>query len=58
MVVTDKKYAVGVFSSRKVAQQAIDELKASGFSMEKVSIVAKDAETRRSHWRSAGDFRN
>jgi Heat induced stress protein YflT len=44
MVVTDKKYAVGVFSSRKVAEQAINELKDSGFSMEKVSIVAKDAE--------------
>jgi hypothetical protein len=34
--------AIGVFSNREKAEQALNELKASGFSMEKVSIIAKD----------------
>lgn len=42
--VTANKHAVGVFSSRQQAEQAINELQAAGFSMDKVSIIAKDAE--------------
>ncbi|GAB1544961.1 general stress protein [Scytonema sp. NUACC21] len=44
MVVTHEKRALGVFSSRRVAEQALNELKASGFPMEKVSIIAKDVD--------------
>ncbi len=36
------KSAIGVFSKREQAEQALHELKASGFSMEKVSVIAKD----------------
>jgi hypothetical protein len=33
-----------VFSSRQEAEQALNELKASGFPMDKVSIIARDAD--------------
>lgn len=39
-----EKRAVGVFTKRKEAEQAINELKASGFPMEKFSLIAKDAD--------------
>jgi hypothetical protein len=44
MVENNQKRAVGVFSGRQSAEQALSELKASGFPMEKVSIIVKDAE--------------
>ena len=36
------KSAVGVFSSRQKAESALNELKTSGFSMDKVSILVRD----------------
>lgn len=44
MVVSDQKRALGVFSNRQDAEQALHELKASGFPMDEVSIIAKEAE--------------
>jgi hypothetical protein len=44
MVEEHQKRAVGILSKREAAEQALNELKASGFSMDKVSIIAKDAE--------------
>ena len=44
MTVSDRKRAVGVFSSRQQAEQALNELKASGFPMDNVSIIAKNAD--------------
>lgn len=44
MVGSDEKRAFGVFSSRQEAEQALNELKASGFPMNNVSILARDAE--------------
>lgn len=44
MVVSNQKHAVGVFASRKAGEQALNELKSSGFPMEKVSIIAKDVD--------------
>jgi hypothetical protein len=41
---SDHRRAVGVFSSRQEAEQALNELKASGFPMDKVSIIARDAD--------------
>lgn len=40
----NQKRAVGILYKRETAEQALNELKASGFSMDKVSIIAKDAE--------------
>ncbi len=37
------KRAVGVFSSRQDAEHALNELNRSGFSMDRVSIIAQDA---------------
>jgi hypothetical protein len=37
------KRAVGVFSSRQDAEHALNELNRSGFSMDKVSIIARDS---------------
>jgi len=37
------KRAVGIFSSRREAEHALDELRDAGFSMDRVSVVAKDA---------------
>ncbi|WP_315787771.1 hypothetical protein [Fischerella sp. JS2] len=36
--------AIGVFSKLEKAEQALNELKASGLSIEKVSIIAKDVD--------------
>ncbi|MBW4624151.1 MAG: general stress protein [Brasilonema octagenarum HA4186-MV1] len=40
----DNKRAVGVFSSRREAEYALTELRDAGFPMNKVSIIAKDAD--------------
>ena len=42
--VSDRRRAFGVFSSRQEAEQALNELKSSGFPMDNVSIVARDAD--------------
>ncbi len=44
MVVSEQKHAFGVFSSHQNAEQALNELKTSGFSMDKVSLIAKQTE--------------
>ncbi|HEY9874637.1 MAG TPA: general stress protein [Candidatus Obscuribacterales bacterium] len=44
MAVLSHKRAVGAFSSRKEAEDALDELRAAGFPMDSVSVVAKDAD--------------
>lgn len=44
MVVGVHRRAVGVFSHRQNAEQALHELKHSGFSMDRVSIIARDAD--------------
>ena len=46
MVVSDQKRAFGVFSSGQEAEQALTELKASGFPMEKVSIIGKHVDAK------------
>jgi len=38
------KHAVGVFSSRQEAEQALNQLNRSGFPMDKVSVIARDAD--------------
>jgi hypothetical protein len=43
MVVGVHRRAVGVFSHRQNAEQALHELKHSGFPMDRVSIIARDA---------------
>jgi hypothetical protein len=40
---SQQKRAVGVFSSRREAEQALSELRDAGFPMAKVSVIAKDA---------------
>jgi hypothetical protein len=44
MVGTSEKRAFGVFSTRQEAEQALNELKASDFPMDNLSILARDAE--------------
>lgn len=44
MGVERQKRAVGVFSSRREAEVALHELRASGFSMDQVNVVAKNAD--------------
>jgi hypothetical protein len=46
MVVNVHRRAVGTFSHRRDIEKALHELKNSGFSMERVSVIAKDAEHR------------
>ena len=46
MVIGVRKRAVGVFSHRRDAEQALHELRDSGFPMERVSVIAKDADDR------------
>lgn len=40
----NQKRAVGVFSSRQEAEYALNELRDSGFNMDKISVVAKDSD--------------
>lgn len=44
MVDTKQKQGIGLFHTEQEAEQALNELKASGFPMERVSILAKQAE--------------
>ncbi|HEY9638110.1 MAG TPA: general stress protein [Coleofasciculaceae cyanobacterium] len=44
MVVSSERRAFGVFSNRKEAEQTLSELKTSGFPMDNVSIIARDAQ--------------
>lgn len=44
MALGSNKRAVGVFSSRNEAEQALHELNNSGFPMNKISVIAKDAD--------------
>jgi membrane protein DedA with SNARE-associated domain len=44
MVIGARKRAVGAFSHRRDVEKALHELKASGFSMDRVSVIAKDAD--------------
>lgn len=44
MVVSYQSRAVGVFATRQDAEQALNELKSSSFPMDKVSIIARDAQ--------------
>lgn len=39
-----QKRAIGVFTDREKAEQAVKELQNSGFSMDKISLVAKEGE--------------
>ncbi|HYW21984.1 MAG TPA: hypothetical protein VE956_22270 [Nodularia sp. (in: cyanobacteria)] len=44
MINKNHKNAVGVFARHQELESAINELKTSGFSMEQVSVIAKDVE--------------
>ena len=44
MALGKNKRAVGLFASRHDAEQALQELKNSGFSMDKVSVIARNAD--------------
>ncbi|HEY9846226.1 MAG TPA: DUF2382 domain-containing protein [Candidatus Caenarcaniphilales bacterium] len=44
MALRQHRRAVGVFPSRREAEHALNELRDSGFPMEKVSVVAKDSD--------------
>jgi hypothetical protein len=46
MVVGIRRRAVGIFSHRRDAEDALHELKRSGFAMDRVSVMAKDADGR------------
>lgn len=44
MTTQQYKRAVGTFPSRQAAEEALNELRNSGFSMDRVSVLAKDTE--------------
>lgn len=45
MVVSQpQKKAIGVFLSREKAERAIDQLQSAGFAIDKISVIAKEAE--------------
>jgi uncharacterized membrane protein len=46
MALGDRKRAVGVFTTRQEAEYALNELRDSGFPMDRVSVVAKDVDGR------------
>ena len=43
MADTQDNHAIGVFSSRNTAEQALKELKNTGFPMKKISVLTKDS---------------
>lgn len=44
MALTQNQRAVGTFATRREAEQALNELRDSGFPMDRVSVVAKDSD--------------
>jgi hypothetical protein len=44
MIVNQEKRAMGIFSTRAEAERTLDALNHSGFPMEKVSLIARDAD--------------
>ncbi len=44
MAVGERQRAVGIFSNRSDAEHALRELRDAGFDMDKVSVIAKDAD--------------
>jgi hypothetical protein len=46
MVVGVRRRAVGVFPNRRAAEEALHELRNSGFPMDRVSVIARDADGR------------
>lgn len=44
MTVSNQQIAIGSFLKRSEAENALNELKAAGFSLDKVSIIAQDAD--------------
>jgi hypothetical protein len=44
MAIQPRFRAIGTFPNRREAEEALDRLRASGFSMDKVSVLAKDAD--------------
>lgn len=44
MTSNQSKHAAGIFSSREITEQAIKELKESGFAMSRVSVLVKDSD--------------
>jgi hypothetical protein len=46
MTVSQYRRAVGVFRTRQEAEHALTELRNSGFPMDRVSVIARDAERR------------
>lgn len=46
MVATVRRRAIGTFANRRDIENALHELKKSGFDMDRVSVIAKDAEHR------------
>jgi len=46
MVVGIRRRSVGVFSNRRYAEEALHELKNSGFPMDRVSVIARNADGR------------
>lgn len=49
MADTQDKHAIGVFSSRNIAQQALKELRDTGFPMNKISVLTKDSAADEKH---------
>jgi hypothetical protein len=47
MAIGQSKHAIGTFSSRQAAQQALYQLRESGLSLDKVSVITKDANRNR-----------
>lgn len=48
MATGQRKHAIGTFPSRQAAEQALHQLKVSGISLDKVSLITKDANRARS----------
>lgn len=53
MALGNNRRAVGVFSSHRAAESALQDLKSSGFPMDRVSVIAKDADKNREHMAGA-----
>lgn len=46
MVVGVRRRAIGVFSNRSDVEKALHELRSSGFSMDRISVIARDTDSR------------
>lgn len=58
MALVQRKYAVGIFPNHQAVEQALNQLKEAGLSLDKVSVIAKNQNGERKDQLASADISN